>query len=110
MVNLDKKLHKLLEIAGINITGYKYDSHDPKIGSKDLIWWFKELRNDATHPRGKRDWTEDEIDVILGNAIHWVEEVILRRLGYNGVYRDRSRGMSYFTYPRYKLNMSDESW
>jgi hypothetical protein len=109
-MHFENKIRKLLELIGITMIGPKYDTHDPKRGAQDAIWWFKELRNDATHPKNNRNWTYEEVNVILGNAIQWVEEVLLWRLGYAGGYSDRSRNNKFITSPRYDLNTRDSSW
>jgi hypothetical protein len=109
-MHFENKIRKLLKSIGIDFVGPKYETHNSKIGAQDAIWWFKELRNDATHPKGSRKWTSEEVNVILNNAIQWVEETLLWRLGYSGGYSDRSRDNIFIESPRYKLETRDNSW
>lgn len=105
---LETKIRKTLETIGIRNIGPKFN--DSVEGPKDAIWWFKEIRNDATHSKSKREWTKEEVDVILGNAIQWIEEILLWRLGYKGNYRDRSKGNQFSTQPRYNLSTREIIW
>lgn len=107
--SFENKIRNLLEVIGITQV-IKYDTKDPKLGAKDAIWWFKEMRNDATHPTSDHRWNKEEVNVIGDNAVQWVEEVLLWRLGYQGEYRDRSGGDRFSTLPRYNLDLRDPSW
>lgn len=109
-MHFENKIRKLLETIGIDSIGPKYDTGIPEIGAQDAIWWFKELRNDATHPKSNRKWTSEELTVILSNAIQWVEETLLWRLGYSGGYCDRSRNGKFIEAPRYNLSSRNVAW
>ncbi|MBI5824314.1 MAG: hypothetical protein HZB18_09825 [Chloroflexi bacterium] len=109
-LTLEDEIRELLRAIGINNIGPKYDTHDPEHGAQDAVWWFKELRNDATHPKSNRKWTGEEANIILDNAIQWVEEILLWRLGYKGGYSDRSRNNKFIPSPRYKIELRDASW
>jgi hypothetical protein len=100
---LEDKIRKLLKTIGIDNTIPTYNGHD-------AIWWFKEMRNDATHPKSNHEWTGEEVNVILGNAIQWVEETLLWRIGYRGGYSDRSRENGFFLSPRYEIELCDDIW
>lgn len=106
---LESKIRKLLEVIGVTEI-IEYDTQDPEHGVKDAVWWFKEMRNDATHPKSNHSWDDkEEVSVICGNAIQWVEEILLWRLGYQGRYWDRSSGRI-GTLPRYKVELRIPSW
>jgi len=106
----EDKIRRLLKAIGIRDVGPKYETGNPINGSKDSVWWFVEMRNDATHSRSNRTWTESEVSVISENAMQWVEEVLLWRLGYRGKYLDRSRKSWVSIDPRYDLSLRDPSW
>jgi len=54
----------------------------------DHIDKFVEVRNDAVHPIN-RIMTEEERWKYIRYAIQWTEEIILWKLEYSGLYRDR---------------------
>jgi hypothetical protein len=69
---------------------------------------FLHIRNDATHPKttGQGQTRRDEV---LTQARMWVDEILLWRLGYNGMYMDR-RQNQFSTEPRYDLKSRDPNW
>lgn len=75
----------------------------------DTIQSFLDVRNDAVHPR-VGGMTIEKRWKLINQAIQWIDEVLLWRLGYNGEYLDRIRGMETSTNPRYDLSLRDSNW
>jgi hypothetical protein len=73
----------------------------------DKIQSFLDVRNDAVHPRVGTMTVEQRWQLIK-QAIQWIDEVLLWRLGYSGEYLDRTRGISID--PRYDLSLRDSNW
>lgn len=109
-MHLEDKIRKLLEAIGITIVGPKYEIKDLKYGGLDAVSWFVKMRNDATHPKSTYKWKPYEMDMILGQAIQWVEETLLWRLGYEGGYSNRLGHGGFFASPRYRIDLRDVSW
>lgn len=109
-MRLEDKIRKLLEAIGITIVGPKYEIKDLKYGGLDAVSWFVKMRNDATHSKSTHKWNAEEINMILGKAIQWVEETLLWRLGYEGGYSNRSGRGGFFASPRYRIDLRDASW
>ncbi|MBP6468898.1 MAG: hypothetical protein KBE23_09765 [Chloroflexi bacterium] len=95
------RLIKLLERIGI--------SKSPGFSVPNSVKDFVLLRNEATHqkPGGERPSSEMR-DQVIRQAIQWLEECLLWRLGYSGEYLDRSTGSS--INPRYDLGTRNSSW
>lgn len=95
----DKRLRLLLEKIGLTKSrGYNDIDNVPD---------FLKVRNDAVHPRVGTMTTEQRWQLIK-QAIQWIDEVLLWRLGYSGEYLDRTRGISID--PRYDLSLRDSNW
>ena len=81
--------------------------------NKTLIDNFIAIRNDSTHSeqRNTKLSLEEESDTIW-NAIQWVDEVILWRLGYSGRYYNRVQQQRFGSpiQPRYNLELRNPSW
>lgn len=107
--SLERRIKELLQAIGITEI-MEYDTETQENGVKDVIWWFAKMRNDATHSQRDYIWTEEKVNIIGRNAIQWIEEILLWRLGYRGEYRDRSHGDESSTLPRYNLALRDPSW
>lgn len=96
------RLQRLLETIGISpARGY----HDV-----ESVETFLDIRNDATHPDQQRNYTDRQRDQVLRQAMQWVEEVLLWRLGYDGRYRNRASQHYDSTTPRYDLATRNVSW
>jgi hypothetical protein len=108
--SLEDKIRDLLKTIGVNDPGPKYLTGGPNRETKDAVWWFTQMRNDATHPRSSRVWTTEEISVTFWSAAQWVEEILLWRLGYQGKYRNRAGDQLTCIPPRYNLELRDASW
>jgi hypothetical protein len=70
---------------------------------------FLDLRNEATHPK-KGNVPNHMRNPILSQAIQWIDEVMLWRLGYSGKYLDRTGKFKLSREPRYDLSTRDSSW
>lgn len=96
----EKRTRLLLERIGLK------SSLHPDVNE---VGKFLEIRNSATHPVSN-PIDPEEGSRLLSLAILWVEETLLWRLGYEGMYRDRQdphrRGML----PRYDLLLRDPTW
>ncbi|TVP56309.1 MAG: hypothetical protein EA343_24230 [Nodularia sp. (in: Bacteria)] len=96
-----KRLKLLLEHIGLTKSRSYNDIDDVPL--------FLGVRNDAVHPRVGA-MTIGERWKLINQAIQWIDEVLLWRLGYNGEYLDRVRGMETSTNPRYELSLRDLNW
>lgn len=96
-----KRLRLLLERIGLtNQRGYN---------DLDDVFSFIEVRNDAVHPR-VGNMTAEQRGMYINQAIQWVDEILLWRLGYNGKYLDRTQYFKSSTSPRYDLGTRNPSW
>ncbi|MEA5551380.1 hypothetical protein VB713_10390 [Anabaena cylindrica UHCC 0172] len=96
----------------LSVTGIRLSLLLERIGlfcdiNPDKIQSFLDVRNDAVHPRVGTMTTEQRWTLIR-QAIQWIDEVLLWRIGYSGEYLDRSQGIS--INPRYDLSLRDSSW
>ena len=73
----------------------------------DKIQSFLDVRNDAVHPR-VGTMTDEQRWPLIKQAIQWIDEVLLWRLGYSGEYLDRTQGISINS--RYDLSLRDPNW
>lgn len=97
----NKRLRLLLERVGLtNQRGYN---------DLDDVSSFLEVRNDAVHPRIGA-MTAEQRGKHINQAIQWVDEILLWRLGYNGKYLDRTQYLRSSTTPRYDLGTRDPGW
>ena len=69
---------------------------------------FYGIRNDATHPTATGQG-QNRRDEPLNQARMWVDEILLWRLGYNGIYTNRCQNQN-LPGPRYDLNRRDPNW
>jgi hypothetical protein len=69
---------------------------------------FYGIRNDATHPTATGQG-QNRRDELLNQARMWVDEILLWRLGYNGIYTNRCQNQD-LTGPRYDLSSRDPNW
>lgn len=70
---------------------------------------FLEVRNDAVHPR-VGGMSQEQRRRYVNQAIQWVDEALLWRLGYSGEYFDRSQMRKFSILPRYDLGTRNPSW
>jgi len=96
-----KRLRLLLERIGIT-KSRGYDDIDD-------VPLFLEVRNDAVHPR-TGSITVEQRWKLINQAIQWIDEVLLWRIGYRGKYLDRIQQRGNSTTPRYDLTLRDSSW
>jgi hypothetical protein len=95
-----KRLRLLLDRIGLTkVRGYN---------DIDDVPFFLSVRNDAVHPRTSSMTIEQRWRYIY-QAIQWIDEVLLWRLGYNGGYLDRMQGGNLET-PRYDLSIRSSAW
>ncbi|MBW4593303.1 MAG: hypothetical protein KME46_10365 [Brasilonema angustatum HA4187-MV1] len=95
-----KRLRLLLERIGLTKSkGYNDIDDVPS---------FLEVRNDAVHPR-VGSMTIEQRWKFIKQAIQWIDEVLLWRLGYSGKYLDRTQQWESSTLPRYDLSLRDLS-
>ena len=72
---------------------------------------FVSIRNKATHASSRTTKLSDiEQGEVIYRAIQWVDEVILWRLGYTGLYRERSLYSDQGIQPRYDISQRDSIW
>jgi hypothetical protein len=96
-----KRLRLLLERIGLTKSrGYNDIDDVPS---------FLEVRNDAVHPR-VGSMTIEQRWKLINQAIQWIDEVLLWRIGYRGKYLDRIQQRGNSTTPRYDLTLRDSSW
>jgi hypothetical protein len=96
-----KRLKLLLERIGL--------TKDRGFDDTDDVMAFLDVRNAATHPRPYAV-TDVERTRLLRQAVQWLDEIILWRLGYNGKYLDRRGNWSASTGPRYDLATRAPNW
>lgn len=85
------------------------------ISGEDLkVEDFVDIRNHSTHAQIKKtksiSLTEIEQWEVVLQAVQWVDEVILWRLGYGGQYRERMLRFDKGIQPRYDLSLRDSNW
>jgi hypothetical protein len=103
---LKQKIKLLLERIGLT-TSRGYDDVTD-------VEKFTSVRNDSVHPKVSKRTLEDRSRAIM-QAIQWIDDVLLWRLGYEGHYIDRVTG-SFPTLDnpnlnlRYDLSLRDSSW
>lgn len=101
-----KRLRLMLERIGLTKSRGYFDI--------DFVRDFLSVRNDAVHPQVSETTLEDRSSAIM-QAIQWIDDVLLWRLGYEGHYIDRVTG-SFPTLDnpnlnlRYDLSLRDSSW
>jgi hypothetical protein len=95
-----KRLTLLLERIGLTKSRGYNDIDDVPL--------FLEVRNDAVHPRVGSMTIEQRSKLII-QAIQWIDEVLLWRLGYSNKYHNRIQQDSLLI-PRYDLGIRDSSW
>jgi hypothetical protein len=96
----------------LSVTGIRLSLLLERIGlfsdiNPDKIQSFLDVRNDAVHPR-VGTMTDEQRWPLIRQAIQWIDEVLLWRLGYSGEYLDRTQGIS--INPRYDLSLRDPNW
>ncbi|NMG22104.1 hypothetical protein [Brasilonema bromeliae] len=96
-----KRLRLLLERIGLT-KSKGYDDIDD-------VPSFLEVRNDAVHPR-VGSMTIEHRWKFIKQAIQWIDEVLLWRLGYSSKYLDRTQEWESSTLPRYDLSLRASSW
>ncbi len=96
-----KRLRLLLERIGL--------TKSKEYNDIDNVPSFLEVRNDAVHPR-VGSMTIEQRWKLIKQAIEWIDEVLLWRLGYSGKYLDRTQEWESSTLPRYDLSLRDSSW
>lgn len=96
-----KRLRLLLERIGLTKSrGYQDIDDVPD---------FLKVRNDAIHPL-VGNMTIEQRSKLIKQAILWIDEVLLWRLGYSGKYCDRREQWDSSMNPRYDLSLRDSSW
>ncbi|MBE9125634.1 MULTISPECIES: hypothetical protein [unclassified Coleofasciculus] len=96
-----KRLRLLLEHIGLTQSrGYNDIDDVPS---------FLEVRNDAVHPI-VGTMTLEQRKKLINQAIQWIDEVLLWRIGYSGKYLDRIQNPGISTTPRYDLSLRVPSW
>lgn len=96
-----KRLILLLKRIGL--------SPDRGYSDVDDVPTFIKVRNDATHPETS-SLTPEQRWKHINQALQWIDEVILWRLGYGGEYLDRSQRWRSSIAPRYDLGTRDPAW
>jgi hypothetical protein len=96
-----KRLRLLLERIGL--------TKSKEYNDIDNVPSFLEVRNDAVHPR-VGSMTIEQRWKLIKQAIQWIDEVLLWRLGYGSKYLDRTQQWESSTLPRYDLSLRDSSW
>jgi hypothetical protein len=96
----------------LSVTGIRLSLLLERIGlsgdiNPDKIQSFLDVRNDAVHPR-VGTMTDEQRWPLIKQAIQWIDEILLWRIGYNGEYLDRIQRIS--TNPRYDLSLRDSHW
>ncbi|MTJ18349.1 MULTISPECIES: hypothetical protein [unclassified Dolichospermum] len=96
----------------LSMTGIRLSLLLERIGlindiNPDKIQSFLDVRNDAVHPR-VGTMTDEQRWPLIKQAIQWIDEVLLWRLGYSGEYLDRTQGISINS--RYDLSLRDPNW
>jgi hypothetical protein len=80
---------------------------------ESLIENFTKIRNNSTHSKQINiNLSSEEEFYIIQNAIQWVDEVILWRIGYGGHYYERTK-LGHFgspIAPRYDISLRDQNW
>ena len=95
--NLKAKIEITLQSIGIDRNIWHQDY--------DLIDEFIKLRNDATHAFKFNNFNDEQISVIIHHGIQWIEEILLWRLGYHGMYENRNFRHEKSISPRYDLSL-----
>lgn len=96
-----KRLRLLLERIGLTKNrGYQDIDEVPD---------FLKVRNDAVHPLVS-NMTIEQRSKLIKQAILWIDEVLLWRLGYSGKYCDRREQWESSINPRYDLSLRNSSW
>ena len=96
-----KRLRLLLERIGLTKSrGYQ---------DLDDVPDFLKVRNDAVHPLVS-NMTIEQRRKLINQAILWIDEVLLWRLGYSGKYKDRIQQWELSINPRYDLSLRNSSW
>jgi len=96
-----KRLQLLLETIGLTKERGYDDIED--------VQAFVRLRNDAVHIETS-DIPLERVDKSFRQALQWLEEVLLWRLGYAGRYADRTSYFSTSTKPRYDCDLRNPNW
>lgn len=104
-----KKDGKYLSQAGIRLSVLLEQIGLVADRDSDNIQAFLDVRNEATHPKASSVPVEQRWKLI-NQAIQWVDEILLWRVGYGGKYLDRLDNLGYSTKPRCDLSLRNLTW